>query len=242
MTATLTDQDFVEHLRRGPLGRDLAHEREAQRANDKQRIIRERAELEKKFELEFTSLQLAEDKALSEFRAASARLEAAQAKADAAYWNRTTAQAVYDKEFAKLNGQLIALQNPLVRELIAKLNKISEDAAKIVVVVETRAPAPNPRIIRLKPDGENFSNLAARMARQRLPMTIMNALHECVHEGHDGDNELNKIFQAGVSALPSAEEMRAHDRNASRMSPLCAAAFEEFTARVATAINQALSD
>ncbi len=232
MKAALTDEDFVSELRKGPLGRDLEREREVQRGESKRRIIKEREAFIAKFDAEFPKLQQAEERALAEFREASDRLEKIRVKADGAYYARTSAQSDYEKTVGTLNSEMIALANPMWRELAEKLRRLAEDARKIPRLSEEREEMRGPNILSLSKGKSRWTNRAAITARQLLQSRIINALEERVMSGRDSDEILRTIYERGVDALPGPDVLRLDDQISTPRSPMVEAAVEDFRARL----------
>jgi hypothetical protein len=234
----LSDADFIQELKTGPLGRDFAATREADRLKRAKTLAKQRSDEEKRFVAEFPKLQSAEEKALVAFHEAAQRFEDAKRQADQAYFARTNAQAEVDKRLGAIAGEIMRSANPLYRELCAKLSAICDDARKITGFVEKKRDDPS------KPDTglKVYTNRAARHARMFLPTRIVNALSDLVLAGLDSDENLNAIYGAGIAALPHEETLRLEDGIPSQFSPRFEAAVEAFSEAIDAALKTAMKD
>jgi len=221
----------------------LGREREKQRVAHAKRLVKARAAANAEWDKRIPELEKVEEAALTEFKAASARLEEARAKADAAYFARTNAQAEIERRLAAIDGELFSRVSPLYFDLCAKLTKIANDARKIDLVVEERNEAPDPKyfVIGARKGRDVRTNRAARYARQFLPSRISNALAELVLGGLDTDENLRAVFDAGVEALPGPEILRPEDDIPGQFSPKFEAAVAQFSAALGAALDVALA-
>ena len=240
----ITDEEFLQELKRGPLGRDLAAIREAERLATAKKLAKERAAALTDFDAAFPALEQAEENALAAFREASEKLEQVRQEAHAAHVARTSLQREVGERIGEINGKISRVMNPLARELYLKLEQITEDARKIRLIQEERRDAPPSMVptISKRKDVEVFTNRAARDARNFFPQRIANALAELVLAGCDSDANLNTVFNAGVAALPHENTLRLEDDAPSRFSPHFEAAVEKFSEAVDLALASALKE
>jgi hypothetical protein len=231
----LSDADFIRELKSGPVGRDLAATREADRLKRAKVLAKQRADEETRFVAEFPKFEAAEKKTLDFFHEAAQHFENAKRQADLAYFARVGAQTEVAKALGAINGELMLAANPLYREFCAKLSAIAIDARKITLFSETRRDDPK------KPLNNNvYTSRAARHSIMFLPVRIMNALSEVVLAGLDSDDNLSAIYDAGIAALPHEEALRLEDNIPSQYSPRFEAAVEAFSAAIDAALEHAL--